>query len=256
LLVCALIATVIHAQTVASMSKVQVFKADSPNAAPVILDEMYRLRYQVFKERMKWEIPGINGMDIDQFDTLGPLYAVYLDDTNAVLGSWRLLPTTGPYMIRDVFPELLGGAEPPAGPTTWEISRFSARPTDKAQSLAAVHPITSALLISLVQVCLRAGITQVVSASDLLFERILRKAGAVAHRLGPVCRIGSTRAVAGWIDISVDHLQDLVAASPLSNPLRILDIASLDYELDVYPGLLLDALVGSDVRVHSQAIAS
>ena len=238
------------------MSRVHVFKANSAHIAPALLDEMYRLRYHVFKERMKWDIPGINGMDIDQFDDLDPLYAVYLDDTNTVAGSWRLLPTTGSYMIRDVFPELLGGKRPPEGPTVWEISRFSARPTDKAASFAAVHPITSALLISLVQVCLRAGITRVVSASDLLFERVLKKAGAVAHRLGPVCKIGDTRAVAGWIDISTDHLEHLAAASPLANPLRILDVASLDYELDVYPGLLIDALAGSAPFEQPHAMAS
>ncbi|MDH3235945.1 MAG: hypothetical protein OEQ29_20670, partial [Alphaproteobacteria bacterium] len=112
------------------------------------------------------------------------------------------------------------------------------------------------LLISLIQVCLRAGITRVVSASDLLFERVLKKAGAVAHRLGPVCKIGKTHAVAGWIDISSEHLQLLADASPLANPLRILDVASLEYELDIYPGLLIDALAGSEIRESLHAIAS
>jgi acyl homoserine lactone synthase len=238
------------------MSKVHVFKADSPSVAPPLLDQMYCLRYQVFRERMKWDIPGVNGRDIDEFDALNPLYAVYLDDTNTVLGSWRLLPTTGPYMIRDVFPQLLGGDDPPEQAQVWEISRFSARPSDRAESFAAVHPITSALLISLVQVSLRAGITRVVSASDLLFERVLKKAGAVAHRLGPVCKIGNTRAVAGWIDITAEHLQSLAEASPLPNPLKILDVASLDYELDIYPGLLLDALVGREPHESVHAIAS
>ena len=103
---------------------------------------------------------------------------------------------------------------------------------------------------------MRAGIDRVVSASDLLFERVLKKAGAVAHRLGPVCKIGRTHAVAGWIDISFEHLQRLADASPLPHPLRMLDVASLEYELDVYPGLLIDALAGSEVRENIHAIAS
>lgn len=238
------------------MSKVLVFKAASRSVTPQLLRDMYRLRYEVFKQRMQWDIQDSNGLDIDEFDGLSPLYAVYLSDSGKVEGSWRLLPTTGSYMIRDVFPELLGGNVAPDGPQIWEISRFSARPTDRAQSFAAVHPITSALLISLIQVCLRAGITRVVSASDLLFERVLKKAGAIAHRLGPVCKIGKTHAVAGWIDISSEHLQLLADASPLANPLRILDVASLEYELDIYPGLLIDALAGSEIRESLHAIAS
>ncbi len=42
-----------------------------------------------------------------------------------MLGSWRLLPTTGPYMLRDVFPQLLHGVAAPAAADTWEISRFA-----------------------------------------------------------------------------------------------------------------------------------
>ena len=236
------------------MPKVLIFKSKSHHASPELLDDMYRLRHHVFKERMKWDIPSVDGMDIDQFDALDPLYAAYLDDTNRILGSWRLLPTTGPYMIRDVFPELLGDEPAPAAPTVWEISRFSARPTgSESQSLSAIHPITSALLISLIQVCMRAGITRVVSASDLLFERVLKRAGAIAHRIGPVCRIGRTRAVAGWIDINLEHLQALVDASPIAHPLRILDVATLDYEFDVYPGLLLDALTSGPIATPTSA---
>ncbi len=37
----------------------------------------------------------------------------------------RLLPTTGPYMLADVFPQLLRGEDPPKAEHIWEISRFA-----------------------------------------------------------------------------------------------------------------------------------
>jgi len=44
---------------------------------------------------------------------------------NAVVGCWRLLPTTGPYMLKDIFSHLLWGKPAPEQPDVWEISRFA-----------------------------------------------------------------------------------------------------------------------------------
>ena len=45
-----------------------------------------------------------------EFDDANPLYLVSVDpDTEEYWGSLRLLPTTGPNMLRDVFPQLLDG---------------------------------------------------------------------------------------------------------------------------------------------------
>ena len=42
-----------------------------------------------------------------------------------IIGGWRLRPTTLPYMMKDVFPQLLGGTPAPVRPDIWEISRFA-----------------------------------------------------------------------------------------------------------------------------------
>ncbi len=35
---------------------------------------MYRLRYQVFSERLKWDVSTIHHMEVDDFDCCGPVY--------------------------------------------------------------------------------------------------------------------------------------------------------------------------------------
>ena len=75
-----------------------------------LVQEMYRQRARVFKDRMGWDVEVRDGMEIDKFDEENPLYLISVDEGSGRLrGSLRLLPTTGPNMLRDVFPQLTHG---------------------------------------------------------------------------------------------------------------------------------------------------
>jgi len=194
---------------------VVIHQRANPTVPASVLEEMYRLRFQVFKERLGWNIDCPGHRDQDAYDLLDPVYGIYLGATGAVEGCWRLLATTGPYMLKDIFSQLLAGTAPPGDRQTWEISRFAVLGLSKGyESLAALSRITSELLTALFDFCLDAGIRRVVAASDVRFERILRRSRLIVHRFGPVCMIGATPAVAGWIDISEDHAWRVGAAMP------------------------------------------
>src|ERR1700731_698793 len=87
--------------------------------------EMHRLRYRVFKERLDWDVQFSGDMEIDEFDALHPAYLIQLARDNRVQGCVRLLPSTGPTMLRDIFPVLLDGRPVPIRPAIWESSRFA-----------------------------------------------------------------------------------------------------------------------------------
>src|SRR6266581_6690093 len=87
--------------------------------------EMHRLRHRVFKERLDWDVLASGDMEIDEFDALHPAYLLQRANDGRVQGCVRLLPSTGPTMLRDAFPILLGGAPAPTSPTIWESSRFA-----------------------------------------------------------------------------------------------------------------------------------
>ena len=84
---------------------------------------MFRFRHRVFHERLGWEVESRNGLEMDRFDALDPVYMVSENIRKEIDGSWRLLPTTGPYMLKDTFPQLLRGEAAPRDPAVWEISR-------------------------------------------------------------------------------------------------------------------------------------
>jgi acyl homoserine lactone synthase len=71
---------------------------------PNEIDAMFRNRALTFSERLGWEVVVKDGYERDVFDDATPLYLVSVDpETEQYWGSLRLLPTTGPNMLRDVF---------------------------------------------------------------------------------------------------------------------------------------------------------
>ena len=89
------------------------------------LRAIHVLRAKVFRDRMGWEVPVLAGMEIDGYDALEPHYMVIRNDENNVCGCWRMLPTDGPYMLKDTFSELLHGTKAPENARVWELSRFA-----------------------------------------------------------------------------------------------------------------------------------
>jgi acyl homoserine lactone synthase len=166
------------------------------------LDGMFRLRHEVFKERLDWEVGSAAGRERDMFDDLDPVYIV-CENAGEVLGSWRLLPTTAPYMLKDVFPELLYGQPAPVGPDIWEISRFAvSKRVAQNDSLGTINTVTNLLLDQLFAFAARRKISRIVAVADVRFERILKRAGLLTQRFGPPLQIGVTKAISGFADVS------------------------------------------------------
>lgn len=177
------------------------------------LEGMFRLRHEVFKERLNWDVGSIAGRERDVFDDLDPVYIV-CEDEGEVLGSWRLLPTTGPYMLKNVFPELLHGAPAPEAENTWEISRFAvSKRVAGNESLGTVKKVTNILLEELFKFASRRQIERIVAVSDIRFERILKRAGLLTQRYGEPLQIGVTKAVSGYADVTELNLRRMALKS-------------------------------------------
>lgn len=161
--------------------------------------DMYKLRARIFKDRMGWDVPILSGMEIDGYDALDPHYMMIRDEDNALKGCWRALPTEGPYMLKDTFPELLHGAEAPADPKIWELSRFAIE-ADGPQGFG----FSGMSLDALREIVLfgdRMGIDAYVTVTTTSIERMMRRANFGVSRFGPPIRIGVENAVAVVFDI-------------------------------------------------------
>lgn len=160
---------------------------------------MYRLRAQVFKERMGWNVATMSGMEIDGYDALDPSYMLISERGNKVRGCCRLLPTEGPYMLRDTFPELLNGHPAPEEKNVWELSRFAIDTNGHAGFGFADMALDS--MREMVSFGDRMGIDRFVIVTTTAIERLLRRAGIAITRFGPPIRIGVENSVALNIDL-------------------------------------------------------
>jgi acyl homoserine lactone synthase len=175
---------------------VTIVKGGSIFMSSLDLDKMFRLRFRMFRERLGWDVSSTDGREHDSFDALEPLY-VLAKEGSAVVGCWRMLPTTGPNMLRDTFPELLAGTPAPDDERIWELSRFAVDTSNAVHSggfgLSAV-PIV--MMRDAVIYARSQGVEVFVTVTTVAIERLLRQIGLKPRRLGPVIDIGVERTVA------------------------------------------------------------
>jgi len=172
---------------------------------PREMDAMFRNRAETFSERLGWEVVVKNGHERDDFDDANPLYLISVDpESELYWGSLRLLPTTGPNMLRDVFPQLLGEGQTIESATVWESSRICAIAVDgqPERTQKGVNLALGELLAGIGEVGLIAGLTQIVSVFDARIFRVLKAAGCNPEIVGRPQRIGGIMCYAGMFDIS------------------------------------------------------
>ncbi|MDR7152053.1 acyl homoserine lactone synthase [Hydrogenophaga palleronii] len=166
------------------------------------LNAMFKLRYSVFHDRLGWDVQTKDGMERDEFDDLPEVsYVLAKDADGSVDACWRLLPTTGPYMLRLTFPELLHGQAAPMSEDCWELSRFAVATDRVGTSNATFGPMSMALMRQSAEFALENNITRYVSVTTPVMERMLRQQGLHVHRIGPSIRIGVASAVAVVIEV-------------------------------------------------------
>ena len=165
--------------------------------------EMHTLRARVFKDRLGWEVPVLSGMEIDGYDACEPMYMMICEAGGPLRGCWRLLPTEGPYMLKDSFAQLLHGQPAPSDPHIWELSRFAIQ-TDNSGPFG-FSEITLESISEVIAYGYNAGIEQYVTVTTTAIERMLRRAGVVTRRFGDPLKIGIETAVALYVDVAATH---------------------------------------------------
>jgi acyl homoserine lactone synthase len=165
------------------------------------LASMYRLRHAVFHDRLGWDVTSDNGMEYDAFDDLKPIYILARSAGGAVQGCWRLLPSTGPYMLKDVFPQLLGEAPAPRAADVWEMSRFAVATEHFDGAGFGFSELPLDMMRTAVRFARRNGIRRYVTVTSAAIERLLKKLGVNLSRLGPALRIGRVLTVACTLEV-------------------------------------------------------
>lgn len=167
---------------------------------------MHRLRYEVFAQKLGWDVETVNEMERDRYDDLPNVVYVLAKNPadQSVNACWRMLPTTGSYMLRDTFPELLHGQPTPEADDCWELSRFAVATNPLSTANGTFGPLSKALMMESARFAKARGINRYVTVTTPIMERMLKHQGLHIHRIGPAIKIGVAAALA--CVIKVDHI--------------------------------------------------
>ena len=183
------------------MSEVMLVQHGDGRLNDQITAGMYRLRHTVFHDRLGWDVGSDNGMEYDEFDKIKPVYILVRGDNNEIEGCWRMLPTMGPNMLRDVFPQLLYGQPMPQQPDVWEVSRFAVAADNAEGGGFGFSEVPMRIMQMSVRFAQQNGIKRYVAVISAALERLSRKAGVNISRFGPPIKIGKVLTVACIIEI-------------------------------------------------------
>jgi acyl-homoserine lactone synthase len=104
------------------MTELHVICAENRHLYDDTLEEYFRLRHDIYVDERGWrDLARPDRREIDQFDTLQTIYLMAME-RGRVVGSHRLVPTTHPTLMGDLFPQL-AQRSPIRDPRVYELSR-------------------------------------------------------------------------------------------------------------------------------------
>ncbi len=205
-----------------------------------LFEQMFRERHKLYVEGRGWkELGRGDGREIDQFDTSSTIYLVSIGDTGDLQGSIRLNPTTGPYMLNTIFPELCTSGQPAHSVDVWEMSRLFVNHHSEHDENNLL--IKGKLFCAMYEFCLLHEITSITAVCDSYFLPRVLKVGVKAKPLGLPRSYESGEMIAVSLQISEQSLVNaraaykvpaglLVEQPPVDNGTSIAAISHSDFE--------------------------
>lgn len=188
------------------------------------LIEMHKVRKLIFKDRMGWDVDiSDDGLEVDEFDLPETIYILVRDAQGRVAGVWRMLPSSSPSMIREIWPDFLENFPMNIDERIWEISRFGVHTysDNTREQIKSANQVTAKLIIALLKVCEFAGIEHIYTMYNKQIARSVKKIGFYAEEVSKEIPIDGVPSLVGKIRTDRAALK------------RVQDITGLDVELNL-----------------------
>jgi N-acyl-L-homoserine lactone synthetase len=164
----------------------------------------HRLRYRMFVERQRWNVPHYRQIEYDEFDTPAATYILIVDDRSRTLGTARLIPTTRPYMVESLWPNLVD-VELPHLASIWEASRFGC---DRDLDAASRRRVVAQLIQGCQEFGVMNGISRYLGVMPVwVFRHVISAHGCPVTPVGPKLRLHGHDIEAAYIDVSPSVLE-------------------------------------------------
>jgi len=187
-----------------------------------LLDQMFRLRKRVFHDELQWDVPVRGNIERDSYDDLSPVYLMWVsDDAQTLYGAMRLMPTTGPTLLYDVFRRTFPDAAGLIGPGIWEATRTCIDAPRVARDFPGTDQARGfgLLCLAAAECSIQHGIHTVLSNYEPQMKRIYMRSGARIQELGRADGFGVRPVCCGAFEISDTFLASMRLAMGIDKPL-------------------------------------
>ncbi len=173
------------------------------------LFEMHRLRKKIFKDRMQWDVD-IAGeeLEIDNYDLPETVYILARDNQGRMIGVWRMLPSTLPSMIRQLWPQFMEDFPLPVHEDVWETSRFGVLSYHEGnrENFEDSRRTTALLINALVEACVLCEIKEIYTLYHPAVGRAVQPMGFVPESVSQAFPIDGKRAIVGRFKMDEEAL--------------------------------------------------
>lgn len=174
-------------------------------AHKTLVDRMFKLRAEVFHDTLRWNVSVGPDGEIDAYDSANPAYLVWCDEKKKTLyGCLRLLPTTGPTLLYDVFRNTFPNNVSLMAPGIWEGTRLCIDEAAIARDMPHMDSKQAfcLMLLALCETALSRGIHTLISNYEPPTKRLYAMAGAELQELGRADGYGKRPVCAGSFEVS------------------------------------------------------
>ena len=116
------------------------------------VNELYRLRHNIFKIRLDWQVNSINGLEYDAYDTKNATYLFGMAQ-GEIICSARFINTQHNTMLSDIFSGYFQGLTFPVDGNYVEVTRLFIDKEKRAASGLSDYPVSKMIFIAMIKYC-------------------------------------------------------------------------------------------------------
>jgi len=183
------------------------------------LASQFQLRYQMLIDAQYWEVGRFQGMEYDQYDTPAATYLVWQDRQGTVRGSVRTVPTDRPYMLKDLWPDMVETCPLPQSLSVWEATRFC---VDRSLPEEMRRQVKHELVCAFLEFGLKNDIRQMIGVMPpKLWQSVFINAGWDIEFVGKEKTLEKDTIIAGLMPISLAVLEKVRKTTGIKHPVLL-----------------------------------
>jgi acyl-homoserine lactone synthase len=165
----------------------------------------FRLRHEIYVVERNWaDLARADGLERDQFDDEHAAYILAIDN-GQVIGGSRLVPTTRPHLLSEVFPYLASVRGLPIGGDIYEWTRmFVVKSRREGRTMGGVT--RGMVICGMLEYCLDNGITGLTAVIEMFWLPLFHAMGWNLMPLGLPELINGEWSIAVKMTINEDTL--------------------------------------------------